>query len=457
MSADPLQPTATRRRTRGRPRTAPRSLRGPSPSSTSSRSPRPASCARSTRRTTACHPSSSPRRPSTPSWRRCAAGTGPVAVDAERASGYRYGQRAFLVQLRREGAGTVLLDPAALPDLSAVGAALEDAEWVLHAASQDLPCLADVGMRPRRLFDTELGVPPRRASSASASRPSSRSSWASAWPRSTRRSTGRSGRCPSPGCATPPSTSRCSSSCATCSPTELERQGKLGVGPAGVRGARRRPARRPPQRPVAPDLAACTGCATRRQLAVVRELWVARDALARAQDVSPGRIIPDAVDRRGRAGPARDQARPRGDVQLHRPGLPPPRRRLVRGRPAGARPARRRPPAAAPADGGAAAGAGLGRARPGGRRPAEPGTAGDGGTRRGARPPGREPAVARHGPPAVLVTAGARRRGRRPCRAGRPRRPALADRPDRGRADRGASRTLAESDCPRRPLPSSGS
>lgn len=33
-----------------------------------------------------------------------AAGTGPVAVDAERASGYRYGQRAYLVQLRREGA-----------------------------------------------------------------------------------------------------------------------------------------------------------------------------------------------------------------------------------------------------------------------------------------------------------------------------------------------------------------
>src|SRR4051812_20947089 len=89
--------------------------------------------------------------------RALANGSGPVAVDAERASGHRYGQRAFLVQLRREGAGTVLLDPAALPDLSVVGGALADAEWVLHAASQDLPCLADVGMRPRALFDTELG------------------------------------------------------------------------------------------------------------------------------------------------------------------------------------------------------------------------------------------------------------------------------------------------------------
>src|SRR6266550_3963140 len=85
-----------------------------------------------------------------------AGGDGPVAVDAERASGYRYGQRAYLVQLRRAGAGTVLVDPVALSDLSQLDAAIASAEWVVHAASQDLPCLAAVGMRPRRLFDTEL-------------------------------------------------------------------------------------------------------------------------------------------------------------------------------------------------------------------------------------------------------------------------------------------------------------
>ncbi len=85
-----------------------------------------------------------------------AAGSGPVAVDAERASGYRYGQRAYLIQLRRAGAGTALIDPIALPDLSGLDAALEDAEMVLHAANQDLPCLAEVGLVPRRLFDTEL-------------------------------------------------------------------------------------------------------------------------------------------------------------------------------------------------------------------------------------------------------------------------------------------------------------
>ena len=87
-----------------------------------------------------------------------AAGTGPVAVDAERASGYRYGQRAYLVQLRREGAGSFLIDPIALPDLGPVNEALGEAEWVLHAATQDIPCLAEVGLRPSTLFDTELGA-----------------------------------------------------------------------------------------------------------------------------------------------------------------------------------------------------------------------------------------------------------------------------------------------------------
>jgi len=87
-----------------------------------------------------------------------AAGTGPVAVDAERASGYRYGQRTYLVQLRRENAGTALIDPIAVPDLSALSEALVGVEWVLHAASQDLPGLAEQGMRPSRIFDTELAA-----------------------------------------------------------------------------------------------------------------------------------------------------------------------------------------------------------------------------------------------------------------------------------------------------------
>jgi ribonuclease D len=87
-----------------------------------------------------------------------AAGTGPVALDAERASGYRYSARAYLVQLRREGAGTALIDPIAFDDLAALDEAIGDAEWILHAASQDLPCLREIGLRPSSLFDTELAA-----------------------------------------------------------------------------------------------------------------------------------------------------------------------------------------------------------------------------------------------------------------------------------------------------------
>lgn len=85
-----------------------------------------------------------------------AAGTGPLAVDAERASGYRYSQRAYLIQLRREGAGSALIDPIAVPDLSPIADATAGVEWILHAATQDLPCLAEVGLVPSSLFDTEL-------------------------------------------------------------------------------------------------------------------------------------------------------------------------------------------------------------------------------------------------------------------------------------------------------------
>ncbi len=83
-------------------------------------------------------------------------GTGPVAIDAERASGYRYSARAYLVQIRREGSGSALIDPIPFEDLSTVQEALGDTEWILHAATQDLPCLTEIGLRPTSLFDTEL-------------------------------------------------------------------------------------------------------------------------------------------------------------------------------------------------------------------------------------------------------------------------------------------------------------
>ena len=88
-------------------------------------------------------------------------GRGPFAVDAERASGFRYSNRAYLIQIRRAGAGTVLIDPVShgadqLTALRPVADVLTTDEWILHAADQDLPCLAEVGMRPPALYDTEL-------------------------------------------------------------------------------------------------------------------------------------------------------------------------------------------------------------------------------------------------------------------------------------------------------------
>ena len=85
-----------------------------------------------------------------------ARGSGPVGIDAERASGYRYSGRAYLIQLRRQGAGTALIDPIAFGDLSSLDAAIGEDEWILHAATQDLPCLREVGMNPTSVFDTEL-------------------------------------------------------------------------------------------------------------------------------------------------------------------------------------------------------------------------------------------------------------------------------------------------------------
>lgn len=90
-----------------------------------------------------------------------ASGHGPFAVDAERASGFRYSNRAYLVQIRRAGAGTVLIDPVShgadpVEALAPVAEVLATDEWVLHAADQDLPCLAELGIRPVTVYDTEL-------------------------------------------------------------------------------------------------------------------------------------------------------------------------------------------------------------------------------------------------------------------------------------------------------------
>lgn len=221
-----------------------------------------------------------------------ASGTGPVAVDAERASGHRYGQRAFLVQLRREGAGTALVDPAALPDLGPLGTALADVEWVLHAASQDLPCLAEVGMVPKQIFDTELAsrlagfsrvglaAVVEQLLGFTLAKEHSAVDW-SVRP------------LPEPWLRYAALDVEVLIEVRDAIAEELDRQGKLSWAQEEFVAI----AAAPPQPPRTDPWRRTSGLhriRNRRQLVTVRELWSSRDALARELDVSPGRIIPDA-------------------------------------------------------------------------------------------------------------------------------------------------------------------
>ncbi|MGN6598326.1 MAG: HRDC domain-containing protein [Actinomycetales bacterium] len=225
-----------------------------------------------------------------------ARGSGPVAIDAERASGYRYSQRAYLLQLRRDGSGTVLIDPVALPE-GAVGEllrpALAEPEWVLHAASQDLPCLAELGLHPGVLFDTELaarlagyprvGLGPlvEHVLGVTLEKGHSAADW------STR--------------PLPVSWLRYAAldvellvPLRDALEAELDRQGKL----AWAREEFAAVAAAPPPAPRTDPWRRTSGLHKvrgRRSLAALRELWLARDRLAQAADVSPGRLLPDSA------------------------------------------------------------------------------------------------------------------------------------------------------------------
>ncbi|MCZ2405020.1 HRDC domain-containing protein [Paenarthrobacter sp. Z7-10] len=222
-----------------------------------------------------------------------AAGTGPAAVDAERASGFRYGQRAFLIQIRRKGAGTWLIDPEPLQDLSVINEALRGVEWILHAASQDLPCLAELGMWPEKLFDTELAARlaglPRVGLAAvieqllgfGLAKEHSAADW------STR-------PLPEPWLRYAALDVEVLAELREELIELLEGQGKLvlaeeefaAILAAGVSGPRIDPWRR---------TSGVHQLRDRRQLAAVRELWLEREQLAQKRDVAPGRLIPDSA------------------------------------------------------------------------------------------------------------------------------------------------------------------
>ena len=222
-----------------------------------------------------------------------AAGTGPVAVDAERASGYRYGQRAYLVQLRREGSGSALVDPVGCPDLSTLGDAIADAEWVLHAATQDLPCLREIGMMPARLFDTELagrlagfarvglGAMVEKVLGFALEKGHSAVDW------STR-------PLPEPWLRYAALDVELLVDLRDALEEELERQGKLEWALqefAAIAAAPPAPPRKDPWR----RTSGMHKVRRRRQMAVVRELWNTRDQVAQRRDISPGKVLGDGA------------------------------------------------------------------------------------------------------------------------------------------------------------------
>jgi ribonuclease D len=234
---------------------------------------------------------------------RLAKGEGPVAVDAERASGYRYGQRAYLVQLRRAGTGTLLIDPIACPDLSGVDDAVAGAEAVLHAASQDLPCLAEIGFRPRKLFDTELagrllgyprvalGTLVEEVLGFHLEKGHSAADWSA---RPLREELLRYAALDVEVLV----------ELRDALAGELEAQGKTEWARQefeSVLSARPAAPRADPWR----RTSGIHRVQSRRGLAVVRELWTARDAIAQTADLSPRRVLPDtAIVEAARSFPA---------------------------------------------------------------------------------------------------------------------------------------------------------
>jgi len=254
-----------------------------------------------------------------------AAAHGPVALDAERASGYRYSQRAYLVQLRRAGVGSVLIDPIALDDLSGVGAALAGTEWVLHAANQDLPCLAELGMRPSSLFDTELagrllgeervalGTTVERHLGVGLEKGHSAADW------STR-------PLPYDWLVYAALDVELLLPLRDVLAQLLEDAGKAEWARQEFEAVRLAP---PPAPRVDPwrRTSGIHKLRSRRQLAAVRALWTARDEYAADRDIAPGRVLPDAaVIDAAKTNPAR----PRDLAALPVFGGPRQRRRLDR-------------------------------------------------------------------------------------------------------------------------------
>lgn len=221
-----------------------------------------------------------------------AAGNGPVAVDAERASGFRYSQRAYLIQVFRRDAGTFLFDPPAVGRFDELNAAIVDEEWVLHAATQDLTCLREVGLDPHHVFDTELaarllgmprvglGTVVEELLGIHLAKEHSAADW------STR-------PLPEPWLVYAALDVELLPDLRDAIAALLDEQGKTAIAQQefddelarDLKVVRNEPWRR---------LSGIHSIRGIRNLAVARELWLSRDELARTTDIAPGRLVPDA-------------------------------------------------------------------------------------------------------------------------------------------------------------------
>jgi ribonuclease D len=187
----------------------------------------------------------------------------------------------------------MLIDPMACPDLTGVDEALAGTEVVLHAASQDLPCLAELGFRPRALFDTELAGRllgfPRVGLGALVE---SVLGW-----------TLEKGHAAADWSVRPLPAEllryaaldvellvelrdALAAQLADQGKTEWAEQEFAAVLAAKPPGPRPDPWRR---------TSGIHRVHSRRGLAIVRELWQERDKIARRRDLSPGRVLPDAA------------------------------------------------------------------------------------------------------------------------------------------------------------------
>ena len=223
---------------------------------------------------------------------RLAEGNGPVGVDAERASGFRYGSEAYLVQLHRRSSGTYLFDPTTISSFRPLAEAIGEEEWILHAATQDIPSLDALGLHPNRLFDTELasrllGLPRvglgaivEEMLGIKLDKAHSAADWSER--------------------PLPQSWLEYAALDVALLPdlrdavaARLAEQGKEEIARQEFEAVRTRPLK-----PKTGDpwrrLSGGNVLKSARSLAIARELWIARDALARARDVAPGRLVPDA-------------------------------------------------------------------------------------------------------------------------------------------------------------------